>query len=650
MAASDKVVLVRNILPHVSEAEARHTLESLDGNVEATITLLLEADSARSPQRPPDTIQEEPQDVSSDEGLLQPDDSVHSGSQIDPSFARDARDSSAEPESCDELLEETFCPSSSSTAPPWSSTKEKTEARWEVLGFTDLSRAIHKDVEQVVEFTGVSKQAARVLLSHFGWDVSALLERYAEDPERACKKAGVSLAQVSHSSDDGKCGSCLEDYAPSELSALASCGHRFCSQCWESYLKMKIREGESCRLRCMSFKCGIICDDELVVGVVQNVDPEAVTRFRKAILETYVCDNRTGNLVWCPSAPHCGHAVRLVGKATSEPTCEVRCLCNKIFCFACKDEAHTPCTCDMWKRWREKEAGESATTDWLQANAKPCPRCKKMVEKNGGCNHVTCRCGQSFCWHCGAATGMEHSWTTIAKHTCGRFAQEAKDKAKQAELDLKRYLHYYGRWRSHMDSLKFEAEHAGKVVEKIENLDNHIREYLSDYQWLCDAAAQLSICRRILAHSYIFAFFALGRYNIFADEISESQDSVNTNLFEVKQEELEDAVEKLAKLVETPLDELVQEGSLVKVKQMVLDLTINVDLRSLHLCETAQNDILAKLAHSQGIAPYLPKTMIVRQMCRRTYDSCTSSFSCSSSMSSFPVLANGTPTKRLRHQ
>ena len=30
----------------------------------------------------------------------------------------------------------------------------------------------------------------------------------------------------------------------------------------------------------------------------------------------------------------------------------------------------------------------------LQANTKACPKCSKPVEKNGGCNHVTCKCGQ----------------------------------------------------------------------------------------------------------------------------------------------------------------------------------------------------------------------------------------------------------------
>ncbi len=44
--------------------------------------------------------------------------------------------------------------------------------------------------------------------------------------------------------------------------------------------------------------------------------------------------------------------------------------------------------------WEEKTQGDSETRNWIMANTKPCPKCQKPVEKNGGCNHVTCKCGQ----------------------------------------------------------------------------------------------------------------------------------------------------------------------------------------------------------------------------------------------------------------
>eukprot|EP01083_Nonionella_stella_P073155 197581_1 len=41
---------------------------------------------------------------------------------------------------------------------------------------------------------------------------------------------------------------------------------------------------------------------------------------------------------------------------------------------------------------------------WLQGHTKQCPKCERHIEKNGGCNHMTCRtpggCGHEFCWLC----------------------------------------------------------------------------------------------------------------------------------------------------------------------------------------------------------------------------------------------------------
>jgi len=48
-----------------------------------------------------------------------------------------------------------------------------------------------------------------------------------------------------------------------------------------------------------------------------------------------------------------------------------------------------------WRRWKVKCQDDSETKNWLTANTKPCPKCGKLVEKNGGCNLVVCMCGQA---------------------------------------------------------------------------------------------------------------------------------------------------------------------------------------------------------------------------------------------------------------
>jgi hypothetical protein len=72
----------------------------------------------------------------------------------------------------------------------------------------------------------------------------------------------------------------------------------------------------------------------------------------------------------------------------SDPYVEPECPCGVSFCFKCGKDPHSPCTCKMWEMWEEKVNGDSETRNWLAANTKPCPKCTKPVEKNGGCNLV----------------------------------------------------------------------------------------------------------------------------------------------------------------------------------------------------------------------------------------------------------------------
>jgi hypothetical protein len=44
------------------------------------------------------------------------------------------------------------------------------------------------------------------------------------------------------------------------------------------------------------------------------------------------------------------------------------------------------------------ENGSGSTPSHQQV--KECPKCKTMVERTGGCNHITCHCGSHWCWTC----------------------------------------------------------------------------------------------------------------------------------------------------------------------------------------------------------------------------------------------------------
>lgn len=71
--------------------------------------------------------------------------------------------------------------------------------------------------------------------------------------------------------------------------------------------------------------------------------------------------------------------------------------------FACGHEWHEPVNCRLLKLWLKKCNDDSETSNWISANTKECPKCQVTIEKDGGCNHMTCKntaCKMEFCWMC----------------------------------------------------------------------------------------------------------------------------------------------------------------------------------------------------------------------------------------------------------
>lgn len=55
------------------------------------------------------------------------------------------------------------------------------------------------------------------------------------------------------------------------------------------------------------------------------------------------------------------------------------------YSFKCNREDHAPADCETTTKWLQKAKDDSETSNWLVANTKCCPKCKRQIEKNGGC-------------------------------------------------------------------------------------------------------------------------------------------------------------------------------------------------------------------------------------------------------------------------
>lgn len=456
-------------------------------------------------------------------------------------------------------------------------------------------------LEKAMDLLDLPEHHARALLIHHRWDLERIFEILEKKGmERLFLEAGVTIVDnkvkiLATLSNPITCYICFEEVSRDEVTVM-DCGHYFCNDCWTEHFVVRIKEGESRRIKCMASKCKAICDESTVRILVSGRDLDLAERFDRFLIESYIDDNN--KVKWCPSTPHCGNAIRVNG----DLLCEVECTCGIRFCFKCLLEAHSPCSCSMWNLWSTKCNAEGANVHWIVSHTKPCPKCKKSVEKNGGCNLVYCVCGQAFCWLCGGATGTEHTWTRIVGHSCNVFKDAQIKKSELAKKNHYRFVHYHDRYKAHMDSLNQESNLKSAVLEKITATEK-MESKMKDYTWALNGMSRLFKSRRVLSYTYPFAFYMFGD-ELFKDELSAKERAVKKDLFENQQQQLECNVERLSMFLEKDFKSLNDE-QLSETKMHVLDLSRIVDFLCMQMYGCIENDLLGPLASTtHQIAPY----------------------------------------------
>lgn len=444
---------------------------------------------------------------------------------------------------------------------------------FKVLPPSDIQKQQDELIDEVNMILDISKAEAAILLRYFRWNKERLIEDYMDRPSQVLDAAGLSQSTAGPPKmkvvPNFVCDICCEDEPGLESFAL-KCGHRYCVDCYRHYLSQKIQgEGEAARIQCPSEGCTIIIDAR---SLDLLVTPELTERYHELLHRTYVEDKET--LKWCP-APDCQNAVEcgVKKKDLDKVVPTVSCLCSHRFCFGCILNDHQPAPCELVKKWLKKCADDSETANWISANTKECPKCNSTIEKNGGCNHMTCRkCKHEFCWMC-MGLWSEHgtSW-----YNCNRFEEksglDARDAQAKSRVSLERYLHYYNRYANHDQSARLDKDIYHKTEKKMVQLQKESGMSWIEVQYLNSASQALQTCRQTLMWTYAFAFY-LARNNL-------------TEIFEDNQKDLEMAVEALSEMFEKPISELAD----AKLKVEIMDKTSYCNKRRVILLEdTAQN-------------------------------------------------------------
>lgn len=166
---------------------------------------------------------------------------------------------------------------------------------------------------------------------------------------------------------------------------IIGCGCYYCRSCLQDWFQSALRDRSSGLPSCHD----IPLSEE---DAAWTQDDDIFQRYRlwlhgpDGILEQ--------NLISCAN-PECQTTIELTAGCDDVLACPQ---CEKLTCRKCL-RSHPPdeTGCDKPDSDLEKLR--------LKKGWAKCPHCARVILRVEGCNHIICRCGKSFCYHCGAIWG-----------------------------------------------------------------------------------------------------------------------------------------------------------------------------------------------------------------------------------------------------
>ncbi|CAG8689554.1 2851_t:CDS:2, partial [Dentiscutata erythropus] len=191
-----------------------------------------------------------------------------------------------------------------------------------------------------------------------------------------------------------ECDICVEKKSSSLFLVITSkCKHstNVCKDCVERHIETMLYEKGDVVIQCPFEGCKQVIEHNDVKRIASH---ELFERFD--ILSLRQALRKVPDFRWCKNS-RCGSGqIHYQRDIAPIMTCKA---CGEKSCYTHDVPWHENMTCAQYEE--KKKESEAATKDYLMKHTKLCPKCGAHIEKNGGCNHMTCKartCFYEFCW------------------------------------------------------------------------------------------------------------------------------------------------------------------------------------------------------------------------------------------------------------
>lgn len=188
------------------------------------------------------------------------------------------------------------------------------------------------------------------------------------------------------------CGICLDLLVLSRIHTMKPCGVKFHFNCVKDYVRA-ISNSQDLPFICPAEGCKHrLTEKDFLSGFFSGEEFRIV---QKKLKIRDAMEN-PDKFTIC-STPDCQHIFSIPeNNSIARVTCP---LCKRATCLNCKVSFHVNLTCEEYNTTNPDEL--AVFNDFIGKRWMRCSKCLFWIERNEGCNHMTCKCGFQFCYVCG---------------------------------------------------------------------------------------------------------------------------------------------------------------------------------------------------------------------------------------------------------